>query len=642
MALTGRADEPLAAWIPAGGAQDYLVDGEQDGPRLAQAVLHAVRDGRTEQVAHDHLMAAMKLESEAAQRLREIDAAKSDLIGIASHELRTPLTVISIYAEILHEEGGLTARQTESVDAILRNALRLAALTDELTLLSSLDSIQVPMEMGVVDLGVVVRSARTELQTLWSSKRLDVRLHLPSEPVLVTGDARHLRHLVLNLISNAINFTDDIGTVTCRLSTTATDAVLAVIDTGRGIPTAEQAQLFTKFFRGSHRGELSVQGTGLGLHFAASIARNHGGHIWVDSIEDVGSSFNVRLPRRLSGEMGSGLTQPAPSATLGASLVSLLDLPGADPEVGDIASMLQAALEAAQQTGQWELVADAIHFAQGRLAVRGLSEARANDICSVVEAAGQRMSAADRDRLHRALTRGATAAAFSPSATAPLGPLGATYLELLLQGDRTGAVALVRRSVSDGMDPSEVLLGILEPVQLEVGRRWAQGHISVIQEHFCTSVTQSVMHDLRPAIIDRERSSGRLMAVHAPGSLHHVGLRMVTDVMEGRGWSTTYIGDDITVETLIELLTLHRPDVLLISASMPSQIPHMRALMEAIRRCPRARNVKVVVGGRPFLVAPNLAAAIGADAWAPDAHSAIDVCNELVAEDLVSKATDDE
>lgn len=630
VALKDRTDGTLATWTPAGGAPDFVLNGKQHGTRMAEAILHAARDGRMEQMPYDHLTVAMKLESEAAQRLREIEITKSDLVEIASHELRTPLTVIAAHAEMLLDEGGLTARQTESVDAIIRNASRLAALTAELSMLSNFNSIQVEKKMEAVDLSVVVQWARTELQSRWSSKRLDIRLHLPSEQVLVTGDSGQLQHLVGNLISNAINFTDNAGTVTCRLSTTATDVVLAVIDTGCGIPAAEHAQLFTKFFRGSHLDERSVRGTGLGLHFAASIVGNHGGHIWVDSLEGVGSSFNVRLPRRLSGKEP---TQSQLNASLGASLVSLLDLPATDPEVGDIANMLQAALEAARQTSQWELVADTIDFTRKRLTVRGLSQATVHDICSVVESAAPAMSAADLDRLHGSLRRGASKAATSPSASAPLGAIETTYLGLLLLGDRTGAVALMHRCVSEGMDPSKILLGILEPVQREVGRRWAQGHISVIQEHFCTSVTKSVMRDLRPESSAKERRDQRLLAVHAPGSLHHVGLRMVTDVLEGRGWGTTYVDDDVTAATLIELLTLHQPDVLLMSASMPHQIPYMRALMETVRQCPLARNVKIVVGGRPFVVAPALADAIGADGWAPDAHSAVDVCNELIADD---------
>jgi methanogenic corrinoid protein MtbC1 len=107
---------------------------------------------------------------------------------------------------------------------------------------------------------------------------------------------------------------------------------------------------------------------------------------------------------------------------------------------------------------------------------------------------------------------------------------------------------------------------------------------------------------------------------------------MVTDVLRCGGWHTTYIEDDVTAELLVELLTLQRPDLLLLSASMPSQIPSVRTLIESIRQGSRTRNVKIVVGGRPFVVAPDLAAAVGADGWAPDARTALDVCDNLTTD----------
>lgn len=105
---------------------------------------------------------------------------------------------------------------------------------------------------------------------------------------------------------------------------------------------------------------------------------------------------------------------------------------------------------------------------------------------------------------------------------------------------------------------------------------------------------------------------------------------MVADVLECRGWSTTYVADDIAVEALVALLAESNTDLLLISASLPSQIPDMSALISAVRRDPGTKGVKVAVGGRPFRVAPNLMDAVDADGWTRDARSAIDVCDELM------------
>ena len=140
MVLTGRTDGTLALWTLAEGAQDYLVKGQHDGPRLAEALLHGLQRSRTEQLAHAHLVAALTLQSEAAEHLRALDTAKDDFVATASHELRTPLTSVVAYAEMLRDEGDLTGRQTRFVTSIARNANRLATLVDDLLLPSSFDS----------------------------------------------------------------------------------------------------------------------------------------------------------------------------------------------------------------------------------------------------------------------------------------------------------------------------------------------------------------------------------------------------------------------------------------------------------------------------------------------------------------------
>lgn len=318
---------------------------------------------------------------------------------------------------------------------------------------------------------------------------------------------------------------------------------------------------------------------------------------------------------------------------LAGRVVARLDLPGDDPEIRDIAAMLQAALESAWQTGQAELLDDALRFAHGRLVVRGLSPAGIGDIAAAVESAVAPQLEPDERRGLHALVAPCVAepvTASPPEEATALDPLGGTYVERLLQGDRKGAIALVRRCVTDGMDIYGILLDILEPAQREVGRLWALGRISVAQEHFCTAVTQYVMTDLYPGLFSGEDSHRRLVAVHVPGSLHHVGLRMVVDVLECRDWATTYVVEDVTTESLPGLVADEQADLLLISAAMPGQIPQVTAMIRAVREDPRTRGVKIVVGGRPFNVAPHLADAVGADGWARDARTAVDVCNELV------------
>lgn len=304
MVLTGRVDGTLALWTLAEGAQDYLVKGQHDGPRLAEALLHGLQRSRTEQMAHSRLVSALELESEAAEQLRGLDTAKNDFVATASHELRTPLTSIAAYAEVLQDEEDLTARQTKFVAAIVRNTARLAALTDDLLLLAGFNSAQPQMDTLEVDLRAVVSSAEEIIQTLGTGQHLDVCFELPPGPVLVTGDARQLERVVLNLMSNAIKFTEPGGTVTCQLSSTTPAVSMTVIDTGIGIPVAEQEQLFNRFFRGSAAREREIRGTGLGLHITASIVSNHGGDVSIESVVGRGTTFTVRLPHPLADQPG--------------------------------------------------------------------------------------------------------------------------------------------------------------------------------------------------------------------------------------------------------------------------------------------------------------------------------------------------
>ena len=297
MVLTGRVDGSLALWALAAGAQDYLVKGNHDGPHLAETVLHGLQRSRTEQLTHSLLLAALSVESASSDQLRALNKAEGDFVATVSHELRTPLTSIAAYAELLQDDPDLSPRHRGFVDAIVRNSIRLSSLTDDLLLLSGFRSREQQMEHLGVDLRDVVGQAREVILSLGAGRDVTVELDLGDQPLMVTGDAQHLERVVLNLATNAIKFSELGGTVVCRLHGSPTEVVLEMSDTGIGIPVEEQDALFTKFFRGSAAREHAIEGTGLGLHIVASIVKNHGGDISVDSGPGRGTTFTMRLPR---------------------------------------------------------------------------------------------------------------------------------------------------------------------------------------------------------------------------------------------------------------------------------------------------------------------------------------------------------
>jgi signal transduction histidine kinase len=130
-----------------------------------------------------------------------------------------------------------------------------------------------------------------------AAKGVKLRLSAPEHPVRVMGDGSMLRQTLENLVSNAVKYTPAPGTVEFDVSVDGEWAMLAVCDTGIGIPAADQPRLFEEFFRASNARESESPGTGLGLALVAEAVKRHAGTIDVESVEGHGSRFTVRLPR---------------------------------------------------------------------------------------------------------------------------------------------------------------------------------------------------------------------------------------------------------------------------------------------------------------------------------------------------------
>ncbi|CUR57267.1 hypothetical protein NOCA240022 [metagenome] len=322
---------------------------------------------------------------------------------------------------------------------------------------------------------------------------------------------------------------------------------------------------------------------------------------------------------------------------LSTTILTRLGLPNR-PEMLSLAERGVATLDAALAEGQPGLLTDFLAHAGERLRVaevppvNGTRLAKATHEALATHASPHTLATVELF-LQSAFTMvrdGAAArrvAADGPQA--PLGLLARRFLDRVLDGEAKAATQVVLDAVRDGMDLGDVLVDVLEAAQHEIGRLWQAGQVTVDQEHFCTAVTQSSMVALYPHLFDGRAIGRSLVAVQAPGSLHQVGLRMVTDLLEHEGWGTAYLGSDVTPEELPDLLVEHRAHVLLLSASMADQAAVVRSMIVAVRADPRTSGVRVAVGGRAFLVAPGLADAVGADGWAPDARSAVTLCNEL-------------
>ena len=204
------------------------------------------------------------------------------------------------------------------------------------------------------------------------------------------------------------------------------------------------------------------------------------------------------------------------------------------------------------------------------------------------------------------------------------------YLELLLAGKRKEASQLIQELVDDGTAIKVIYEHIFQKTQYEVGALWQTNQITVAHEHYCTAATQLIMSQLYPRIFAMEKSDKRLVACSVSGELHEIGIRMVTDFFEMEGWDTHYLGANMPDSHLIKSVKEKNTDVLALSITLPLHISRAKNLIEKLRKESDLENLKIMVGGYPFKVVPDLWKKIGADASAGSAHDAIEIANRLI------------
>ena len=222
----------------------------------------------------------------------------------ASHELRTPLAIIqseleSINAALRTNPALLTYQ--DRIGSVLEEVERLSAIVASLFALARLDAGEAKQEHRTLDLARLVHSTVEQMRLLAEEKRLLVTIDAP-QPVLVAGDEARLKQVVVNLLDNAIKYTLPGGTVTLAARAEGAKAVLAVRDNGIGIPAADLAHVFERFYRADRARDHSSGGAGLGLSIVHAICQAHGGRLAVESAVDVGTTVTLELA--LAGEPG--------------------------------------------------------------------------------------------------------------------------------------------------------------------------------------------------------------------------------------------------------------------------------------------------------------------------------------------------
>ena len=220
------------------------------------------------------------------------------------------------------------------------------------------------------------------------------------------------------------------------------------------------------------------------------------------------------------------------------------------------------------------------------------------------------------------------ATVFDPQS--PLASLREQYLQLLLAGRRHEAGRTVLRAADEGVSIERIYLEVFQPVQYEIGRLWQLNQITVGQEHFCTAVTQSLMAQFYPRLFATPRAGRRAVVASVGGDLHEVGGRMVADLLELNGWDAIYLGASTPTEGIARMVTDHDPQVVALSVTMTYHLRQLHDTVSAIRSRPECGRTRILVGGRPFLLEPELWRAVGADACARDGRDAVATANALI------------
>jgi signal transduction histidine kinase len=250
-----------------------------------------------------------RLFNEIAQKSRELEIAsqhKSQFVANMSHELRTPLAAILGYAELI-QEGFYGPQPEKSMDALTRirsNGKHLLGLINTVLDIAKIEAGQFSLNLAEYALDSVVETARVATESLAETKKLALKTEVGVRLPVGMGDEQRLTHVLLNLVGNAIKFTD---TGEVRITATAMNGHfnVAVTDTGPGIPLEELKRVFEQFHQIDNSNTKAKGGTGLGLAIAKQIVEMHGGRIWAESTVGKGSTFQMKLPIRTDHHKGA-------------------------------------------------------------------------------------------------------------------------------------------------------------------------------------------------------------------------------------------------------------------------------------------------------------------------------------------------
>ncbi|OGJ47661.1 hypothetical protein A2344_01745 [Candidatus Peregrinibacteria bacterium RIFOXYB12_FULL_41_12] len=232
---------------------------------------------------------------------KEVDRMKTEFISLVSHQLRTPLSAIRWAGEMLKDKelGSLNAEQLDILTDINTLNQKMIDLVNSLLNLSKIESGKITVEKKPVDIPVILQGIVSVFQEKILNKNLKIIISKQKGIKKVTTDPKLLSEIYFNLISNAIKYSNDGGSVTISILEKGNEIISSIKDEGIGIPADEEKKIFERFFRGVRVTRKDTEGIGLGLYITKLIVEALGGKVWLDGKAKKGSTFYFSIPKKI-------------------------------------------------------------------------------------------------------------------------------------------------------------------------------------------------------------------------------------------------------------------------------------------------------------------------------------------------------
>lgn len=213
-----------------------------------------------------------------------------------------------------------------------------------------------------------------------------------------------------------------------------------------------------------------------------------------------------------------------------------------------------------------------------------------------------------------------------------LSPKARSFLKFVLAGDQARGSDVIDKALAAGTPVREIYTGIFRPVLRETGRLWQHNEVTIAQEHYVTAVIRQIMGQIRNRVATtgrKARTEKTVVASCVGEELHEIGIRMVADFFEMEGWNVYYTGANTPVKSILSAVKSQKADVVVLSITMPSRLPELHYLIRSLRADEHTARVKIIVGGFPFGIVPDLWKQVGADAVAAGADDAVAAATRL-------------